>query len=128
MTNLEERKKANKGFRHLVNATKYSLAGMKTIFKSEAAFRQEVLLLCVLTPLAIVIPVPLLFKAYLITSGIFILIVELLNTGLEYFIDGVYKGHDKTAKDVKDMGSTAVMLSLVNLGIAWFFAVLEILL
>ena len=58
-------------------------------------------------------------KALLISSSLLVLIVELLNTGLEKAIDRVSMDYHELSKVVKDIGSAAVLLSMINFLITW---------
>lgn len=103
-----------KGLRRLLFATKNSWAGLKTAFVNEAAFRQEIILALFLGPVAVILPVSLLFKIYLICSIIIVLVSELLNTAIEVVVDALSPEYSLWAKQAKDLGSAAVFLSLVN--------------
>ena len=111
---MESPFKGRVGLSRLWHALGYSLAGFHAAFRYEDAFRQEVLLAVVLIPLAIWLPVSLIGKALMIGSVLLILIVELLNSAVEATVDRIsLKRHD-LAKRAKDIGSAAVLLSLLN--------------
>ena len=80
------------GWRRLVNATGYSWAGLKAAWRNEEAFRQEGLLCAVLTPLALWLGSTPVERALLIGSLLLIVIVELLNTGIEAAVDRIRRG------------------------------------
>ena len=105
--------------RRLINATRYSLAGLKAAL-SEAAFRQELALALVLIPLGVYLGKGGVQRALLVGSVLLVLIVELLNSAVEAAIDRVSPELHDLSKRAKDLGSAAVMLSLVNLGVIWF--------
>ena len=109
----------NKGLRRLVLATGYSWKGLRAGWKNEEAFRQEVILACVLIPLAIWLDLGLIQTILLITSVLLILIVEILNSAIEAVVDLVTPEKHTLAGRAKDMGSAAVMLSLVNAAVTW---------
>jgi len=109
----------NKGLRRLVLATGYSWKGLRAGWKNEEAFRQEVILACVLIPLAIWLDLGLIQTILLITSVLLILIVEILNSAIEAVVDLVTSEKHTLAGRAKDMGSAAVMLSLVNAAVTW---------
>lgn len=111
-----------KGLVRIWRAFFYSLAGLKEGYVSEAAFRQEVWLAVVLIPGAFFVPVSFVFKAYLSSCVILVLIAELLNSALEAVVDKASPEYDPLAKKAKDMGSAAVLLALVNLAGAWISA------
>ena len=102
-------------------ATKYSAHGLAATFKNEAAFRQEALLSMVLIPIAIWLQPGFVPFCILVGSMFLVLIVELLNTGIETAIDYQSTEVHPMAKLAKDCGSAAVFLSLLNLTIVWGF-------
>lgn len=110
---------------HVFRAAGYSLEGLGATFKHEMAFRIEAAAFVILLPAVILLPVSLLFKGLLIGSMLLVLIVELLNSALEWIIDYISLDHHPFAKLAKDMGSAAVMLSLIHSGVYWLLAVLE---
>jgi diacylglycerol kinase (ATP) len=109
--------------RRLWNACKYSASGLAACWSSEAAFRQEVALTCVLVPAALLVPVPALLRLVLLLANVVVLVTELLNSAVETVVDHVCPEIHPLAKRAKDMGSAAVLLSLVGLALAWLFAV-----
>src|SRR5574343_851258 len=111
--------KGKKGLTRLWNALGYSRDGLAAAWKNEAAFREEVLLALVTIPLAIVLGKTGIERALLIGSILLILIVEILNSGLEAVVDKASPEKHELAKRAKDMGSAAVLLSLVNAAVIW---------
>ena len=111
--------KGKTGLKRLWNAFHYSLAGFAAAFRNEDAFRQEVMLALILIPLALFLHVDGLKKAVLIASVLLVLIVELLNSGIEATVDRISLENHHLAKRAKDIGSAAVFLSLANVVIAW---------
>lgn len=107
------------GLKRVLNAFSYSMEGIGTTLKHEEAFRQEMMMAAVLLPLAILLPVGFFAKALLIGSMIAVLIVELLNSAIEATIDYISTANHYLAKRAKDMGSAAVLLSLVQLVAVW---------
>jgi diacylglycerol kinase (ATP) len=107
------------GITRVIRAFFYSMEGLGSSLKHEAAFRQEAILAVLLLPLAIFLPVSLLGKALLIGSVFLVLIVELLNSGIEWAIDYISLENHPFAKRAKDMGSAAVFLSLTNCVCLW---------
>jgi diacylglycerol kinase (ATP) len=73
----------------------------------------------VLVPVALFMPVTGLGKALMIASVLLVLIVELLNSAIEAAVDRISLDHHRLAKRAKDIGSAAVMISLVNVGAVW---------
>jgi len=119
MEQIESPYKGKTGLRRLLNAFGYSLAGFRAAYKHEDAFRQEVLLACVLIPLALFLPVSGIGKALMIASVLLVIIVELLNSAIEATVDRISLENHALAKRAKDIGSAAVLLSLVNVLVVW---------
>ncbi len=116
---IESPHKGKTGLRRILNAMFYSIAGLKAAYRHEDAFRQEVLLAIFLIPLALFLPASGLGKALIIASVLLVLIVELLNSAVEATVDRVSLEHHRLAKRAKDIGSAAVMMSLVNVIVVW---------
>ncbi|MBW7860534.1 MAG: diacylglycerol kinase [Rhodocyclaceae bacterium] len=111
--------KGRTGLRRIWNALHYSIAGLQAAFRHEDAFRQELLLALMLVPVALLSDASGLGKALMIASLFGVLIVELLNSAIEAVVDRVSLEHHLLAKRAKDIGSAAVLLSLVNAGVVW---------
>jgi diacylglycerol kinase (ATP) len=108
-----------KGLIRLVRAFGFSLEGLGSTLKHEAAFRQEAILAALLIPLSFWLPVSPVEQTLLIGSVLLILIVELLNSGLEAAVDDISLEKRALAKRAKDMGSAAVLMSLLNAALCW---------
>ena len=104
--------KARKGLSRLLHAADYSLQGLRAGW-AETAFRQEALLACVMLPAAFALGQNWVEVSLLASSVVLVLIVELLNTGIESAIDRIGPEWHDLSKRAKDMGSAAVLLSLV---------------
>jgi diacylglycerol kinase (ATP) len=111
--------KGNKGFTRAWHAAKNSWCGLVYAFMEESAFRQELTLFAILTPIAFFLPINYLEKALLISSLIMVLVVELLNSSVEAAIDRISFEHHDLSKRAKDFGSAAVMLTLVISVLLW---------
>ena len=107
------------GLRRVRNAFGFSVDGLRAAFKHEAAFRQELLLALVLIPAALVMPVSAAGKALMILTVLLVLIVELVNSAIEAVTDRVSLESHVLAKRAKDLGSAAVMVSLVAVPAVW---------
>ena len=107
------------GIRHTLRALGYSLEGLTAAIKHELAFRQELAFAVVLGPAALLIPTDWLHRLYLIGALFLVLIVELLNSAIEATIDHISEERHPLSKRAKDLGSAAVLLSLLHLGVAW---------
>ena len=108
-----------KGIKRVVNATFYSLQGLRSALNHEAAFRQEVMLAVVMIPLACWLNVSSVERMLMISSVLLVLIVELLNSGIEAVVDRVGEEYHELAGRAKDLGSAAVFLSLLMTGFIW---------
>ena len=117
--------KGKTGLRRLMNAFSYSIAGTLAAFKHEDAFRQEVLLALVLTPVALYFGDTAIDQALMISSLLFIIVVELLNSSIEATVDRISVKHHKLAKRAKDIGSAAVFFSLINAAVIWFLLLVK---
>jgi diacylglycerol kinase (ATP) len=120
---MQERPKLA-GMRRLVLAFVNSWQGFKGAFRSEAAFRQEVALAIVLLPLGVWLGKTPIEKALLVSSVLLVLIVELLNTGIETVVDRIGLERHELSGLAKDVGSTAVLLSFGVLAVIWGFILL----
>ncbi len=116
---MESPYKGKTGLRRLINAFGYSLAGFRAAYKHEDAFRQEVLLAAILIPLAIFLPANLIGKALMVGSVLLVIIVELINSGIEATVDRISLDSHDLAKRAKDIGSAAVLVSLINAVVVW---------
>jgi diacylglycerol kinase (ATP) len=100
-------------------ATLNSLRGLKHCYHSEAAFRQEVWAALVLVPLAIWLGQTAVERALLVGSVLVVMIVELINTGIEVVVDRISHERHHLSGFAKDLGSSAVLLSLLLAGMTW---------
>lgn len=107
------------GIRRLLQACVFSKKGLITAFKDEAAFRQEFYLALILIPLSLYLGKTGVEKALLIGVTLLLLIAELFNTGIEAIADRFGTERHPLSAKAKDIGSAAVMLSLINLLIVW---------
>ena len=115
--------KGRTGFDRVIRATGYSIAGLKTAYIGESAFRQEVWLSALMLPLACVVGRNWMEVALLVATVVLVLIVELLNSGIEAAIDRVsFELHD-LSKRAKDIASAAVFLSLLLCAGVWLAAI-----
>jgi diacylglycerol kinase (ATP) len=110
--------------RRLFDATRYSLQGLRACFRNEEAFRTELSLAMILTPAAFWVADNTRDLVLLLGVQVLVLIVELLNSGIEAVVDLHGPERRELAGRAKDLGSAAVMLSmglcvLVWAGILW---------
>jgi diacylglycerol kinase (ATP) len=112
-------KPGNTGIRRIVNATFFSLAGLRAAWQQEAAFRQEVMLAVVLIPTGVWLGRTAVERALLIGSCLLVLVVELLNSGIEAIVDRVGLEPHRLSGQAKDLGSAAVFVSLTLVLVVW---------
>lgn len=117
--------KGKTGLRRVWNAFGYSLAGLKAAYLCEDAFRQEAWLALLLIPAALLLPVPWIGRGLMIASVLLVLIVELLNSAIEAVVDRVGLENHRLAKRAKDIGSAAVLVSLLLVVMVWTCVLLQ---
>jgi diacylglycerol kinase (ATP) len=117
--------KNRKGLNRLWHAAGYSLAGLRAGW-SETAFRQEALACALLIPAAFWLGRNWTETVLLAGTLILVLIVELLNTGIEAAVDRIGTEWHELSKRAKDMGSAAVLLSLLLCAGTWALALFEL--
>ncbi len=111
--------KGRTGVARIVAAFFNSLAGLGAAWRHESAFRQEVVLAAVLLPIACVVTVTPAERALLVATVLLVLIVELLNSGVEAAIDRIGPERHDLSRRAKDVGSAAVLVALVLLAAVW---------
>jgi diacylglycerol kinase (ATP) len=116
--------KARSGLNRIWHATGYSIAGLRAGW-NEKAFRQEALAAVVLVPLSFWLGHGWVEVVLLAGSVVIVMIVELLNTGIETAIDRIGPEWHDLSKRAKDMGSAAVLLSLLLCIGIWSAAILQ---
>jgi len=112
-------KPGNAGIIRIIRATRYSYQGLAHAVRHEAAFRQELVLLVVATPLGIWLGRSLLEHLLLLGSLLCVLIVELVNSAIEAAIDRHGNEYHELSGRAKDMGSAAVFMSLLLCAVIW---------
>ncbi len=110
-----------KGLKRFVNAILFSFAGYKAAWMHEEAFRQEVLVFLFSIPMAVWLGKNKIEIVLLIASVVLILVVELLNSAIEAIVDRVGVEYHELAGRAKDIGSAAVMLTIMLAVATWIF-------
>ena len=105
--------KSRAGLKRLVDATTFSVRGFAAAWRNEASFRQEVIVGLLLVPVAAWLAPSLVQALALIGAIAFVWLVELLNSAIEALADAVTLERHPLVGRAKDMGSAAVLLSLV---------------
>ncbi len=108
-----------KGLRRLIRACFFSASGFKATWQHEEAFRQEVVLFCVTTPLAFWLGNSPVEKVLLIGSIVLVMLVELLNSAVEAVVDRVGHEQHELSGRAKDIGSAAVTMALAWAACTW---------
>ena len=120
MTNdKQQEERLDIGPGRVVKALGYSIDGIASAWRTEAAFRQEALLAIVLVPVACILPVPVLHRALLVGGVLMVLMIELLNSSIEAAIDRISLDHHPLARKSKDTGSAAVLLAITITTLLW---------
>lgn len=105
--------------RRIFKTSKYSFQGLISAWNSEEAFKVEVILFFLILPFAFFLGESALEVSILIMSLMIVLIVELLNTGLEKVVDRISTEPNSLSKFVKDVGSAAVLIAILQAAIVW---------
>jgi diacylglycerol kinase (ATP) len=116
--------KGKTGLTRLWNALHYSIDGFKAAYEHEDAFRQEVRMALVMVPLGLYLGHTGVERALLVASVLLVMVVELLNSAVEATVDRISLENHLLAKRAKDIGSAAVLTSLVMLAVVWGFVLL----
>ena len=106
------------------HAGKYSVDGLKAAWQ-EAAFRQEAITALLLVPCAFFVSDNWMTRCLLVGSVLAVMVVELLNTAIELALDRVGEEWHALTKKAKDMGSAAVLITLLWCGMVWVFALVD---
>lgn len=112
--------KGRTGIDRILHAGLNSWRGLRHAVIHESAFRQEVALAALLLPLALWLPVSTVERLALIAGVALVLIVELLNSGIEAAIDRISMERHPLSGLAKDLGSAAVLVALLFAGLTWF--------
>lgn len=111
--------KGKTGIRRLINATRYSRDGFAKAFRTEEAFRQESILSVVGLVALFFIPAAFTLKLFAVFALVFLLVTELLNSGVEAAIDRIGPEIHPMSKYAKDAGSCAVLFALTFCIFVW---------
>jgi diacylglycerol kinase (ATP) len=111
--------KGSGGIQRLYKAIIYSMQGLRAAFRNEAAFRLEIVLSIFLVPLGLWLGDNGVERALLVGSILLVMIVELINSGIEAVVDRFGGDHHELSGIAKDMGSAAVLVTLINVFVIW---------
>lgn len=99
--------------------TKFSWQGFRAVWQSEWAFRAEVVVAVPMALAALLVPVDTIQRILLLSSLVFVLLAELVNTALEVIVNRISEEQHPLSGKAKDIGSAIVFLALVNAGLVW---------
>ncbi|HHD56895.1 MAG TPA: diacylglycerol kinase [Desulfobulbaceae bacterium] len=119
MGNRLNKNNSGTGITHFIQALGWSIKGFGSAFKHEAAFRQELILFCILAPLAFRAGHNGVERTLLLGSMFLVLVVELLNTAVESVVDRISQDIHPLSGRAKELGSAAVCISLLNAACTW---------
>ncbi|MGR0280273.1 diacylglycerol kinase [Marinomonas dokdonensis] len=113
------------GFERVLDAAKYSVQGLRAQWRYEASFRLDVRLFLLALPLALWLGDSGIEQALMIFSVGLVLIVETLNSSVEAVVDRISDEHHELSGRAKDLGSAAVMLTLMLAAVVWVILLLN---
>ena len=109
----------------IIRAARYSLAGLRGAVVDEAAFRQELILAVILTPVAVWLGENGVERALMVGVLLLVLIVELVNSAIEAAVNRVGEEAHDLSRRAKDLGSAAVFVSLIAVPVVWGLILLD---
>lgn len=112
-------KPGNTGLTRIIKAFGYSMKGFRAAWKHESAFRQETMLAIVMLPLAVWLGQSAVQVSLLISTVLLVVIVELINSGIEAVVDRIGDEPHKLSGRAKDLGSAAVFVALMLVIAVW---------
>jgi len=124
---MNDKPSTKTGLARIWAALFYSLNGLRFAICNEAAFRQEICLFVVMLIVLYFLPISIVFKSILFFANTTVLIVELLNSAIESIVDMTSPDYHVLAKQAKDLGSAAVLISLLLAIVLWASAIYYIL-
>ena len=113
------------GIQRILNAFRYTFAGLKAAWTSEASFRQEIVIAIPAIPLALWLGRSWTQRALLIGFYFIIPLIELLNSAIETIVDRMGPEHHELSGRAKDLGSAAVFVSICIVFIVWIIITCE---
>lgn len=119
MSTIEPPPQKRRSHLHFFRSVQWSIEGFLAALKHEPSFREGLIFALLLVPIAVILPVNAVSTAVMIGSLALILIVELLNSAIEWVIDYIRPEIHPLAKRIKDMASAAVFLSYINCIVIW---------
>lgn len=105
--------------RRLRNTALWSWQGVRSAWLREKSFRQWTIVNVLSAALAFSLPLTPAERALILSLGLMVLVMELINTAIEETIDYISEAHDPRAGRAKDAGSAAVAVTAIAGGVAW---------
>lgn len=115
----EARPKSVHGIARILASFRYSFSGFRTAFRTEAAIREELVALVILVPISAALPVSTIEHLLLVLVLMLVILVEILNTAIETTVDRISFERHPLAGLAKDLGSAAVLTSILMMGLTW---------
>ncbi|QSV16592.1 diacylglycerol kinase [Photobacterium ganghwense] len=112
------------GVKRIFNAAGYSAKGLMAAWRHEEAFRLEVMILVAAVVVSWWLPVTPIERLAMIASVVLVIIVELLNSAIEAVVDRISDEYHDLSGRAKDIGSAAVMVSMILCGLTWLVILL----
>ncbi len=112
-------KPGHTGLKRVTKAVGFSFKGLKAAFINEAAIRQELALIAILTPICLYLNISIIEKIILIGVLVNVLIVELINSAIEAVVDRVGAEFHELSGRAKDIGSAAVFVAISFAAVTW---------
>lgn len=112
-------KSTDTGIKRILKAFVYSYDGFIASFKSEAALRQDIIICAILFIVALFLPLDVISQLLMISSLIFIILMELVNTAIETVVDRIGDEYHILSKKAKDIGSLLVLIAFINATLIW---------
>lgn len=116
---LNQKPSPQKGIKRVWSAIFYSVDGLRFAFSNEAAFRQELFFVAISIIALLVLPISFVCKCVLLFATTSIIVVEIINSGIEAVVDMVSPEYSDLAKHAKNLGSAAVFLSISIAVVLW---------
>jgi diacylglycerol kinase (ATP) len=108
-----------RSLRNFFDSIRYAIEGFMAALRHEPSFREDLIFVALLTPLAIILPVNAVSTAVMLGSLFLIIILELANSAVEWTVDYISKEPHPFAKRAKDMANAAVFMSYINCVAVW---------
>ena len=116
---VENVKPGDTGLTRIIKAFGYSAKGFVACYRNEAAFRQEVAASVILVPLGLWLGGDGVERALLVGSWLLVLVVELINSGIEAIVDRIGPERHELSGRAKDIGSATVLLAITISALTW---------